>query len=113
MTTASRFTYDVAIIGGGGHVGLPLALVFADSGLRTLIYDVNKKTIDKIRAGIMPFREEGAEEILARVLGQGTLRAEETSSCLRECRFLVLVIGTPVDEHLNPSFVGIHRALEE
>ena len=37
---SSRFDRDVCVIGGGGHVGLPLALTFADSGLRTVIYDI-------------------------------------------------------------------------
>src|SRR4051812_29057986 len=104
--------YDVAVIGGGGRVGLPLALVFADSGLRTVIYDINCQTIQTICAGRMPFREAGAEEILRRVLAHGTLVAQDTPDLLRECRFLVLIVGTPVDEHLNPSFAGIFRALE-
>ena len=39
------------MIGGGGHVGLPLALTFADHGLRTVIFDVNAPAVDTIRAG--------------------------------------------------------------
>jgi UDP-N-acetyl-D-mannosaminuronic acid dehydrogenase len=31
---------------------------------------------------------------------------------MEDCRFLVLVIGTPVDHHLTPSFTGIERAIE-
>src|SRR5947199_10350495 len=33
-----HFSQDVCVIGGGGHVGLPFALICADSGLRTVIY---------------------------------------------------------------------------
>lgn len=49
---------DVVVLGGGGHVGLPLSLALAESGLRVGIYDTNQATLDGIRAGTMPFREE-------------------------------------------------------
>src|SRR3982751_5205623 len=45
------FSKDVCVIGGGGHVGLPLAMTFADCGLKTVIYDINAETIDSIRRG--------------------------------------------------------------
>jgi UDP-N-acetyl-D-mannosaminuronic acid dehydrogenase len=106
------FTHDVCVIGGGGHVGLPLALVFADAGLKTVIYDVNQATVAKIRAGVMPFAEHGGQELLDRALARKTLTVDDSPQHLADCRFLVLIIGTPVDEHLNPSFTGIHRALE-
>ena len=112
MGRTERFARDVGIIGGGGHVGLPLALAFADRGLRTVIYDINRETVALIRRGTMPFREEGADEVLARVLARGTLAVEDRPDLLRECRFLVLIVGTPVDEHLNPNFTAIHRAVE-
>jgi UDP-N-acetyl-D-mannosaminuronic acid dehydrogenase len=112
MARTDEFPRDVGIIGGGGHVGLPLALAFADRGLRTVIYDINRDTVECIRSGVMPFREEGADEILPRVLASGTLTVEDRPDLLRECRFLVLIVGTPVDEHLNPNFTAIHRAVE-
>lgn len=106
------FTRDVCLIGGGGHVGLPLALTFADSGLRTVIYDINSATVETIRKGEMPFAEEGGQEMLERVLAKGTLEVESTTELMNECQFIILIVGTPVDEHLNPSFNAIHKALE-
>ena len=106
------FERDVCVIGGGGHVGLPLALTFADTGLRTVIYDTNRETVAKIRRGVMPFEEEGAGELLTRVLGRGLLEVSDTPDLMSECRFLVLIIGTPVDEHLNPRFTAMRRAIE-
>jgi UDP-N-acetyl-D-mannosaminuronic acid dehydrogenase len=106
------FSRDVCIIGGGGHVGLPLALTFADSGLRTVIYDINTATVKTILSGRMPFAEEGGQEMLERVLAKGTLEVLSTTELLGDCRFIVLVVGTPVDEHLNPHFTAIHKALE-
>src|SRR5205814_4863760 len=106
------FPRDVAVIGGCGHVGLPLALTFADAGLRTVIYDVNARAVDQVRAGRMPFHEEGADELLKSVLAGGKLEVRADPALLAECRFLVLIIGTPVDEHLNPTFTAMHRALD-
>lgn len=109
----STFPYDVCVIGGGGHVGLPFALICADSGLRTVIYDVDREKVRQIRAGEMPFFEEGAEEMLRRVLETGRLTVEDQPGLMSRCRFLVMIIGTPVDEHLNPSFVAIDRVLKK
>lgn len=107
------FSHDVCVIGGGGHVGLPFALICADAGLRTVIYDKDGEKVRRIRAGEMPFFEEGAEEMLPRVLGTGRLTIEDRPDLMRECRFLVMIIGTPVDEHLNPSFAAIDRVLQK
>jgi len=103
---------DVGVIGGGGHVGLPLALTFAECGLKTVIYDVDRAKVEQIRSGVMPFMEDGAEGMLAKALASGTLEVRDTPEPLAECRFLVLVIGTPVDEHLNPTFTAIKRAMD-
>jgi UDP-N-acetyl-D-mannosaminuronic acid dehydrogenase len=107
-----EFTRDVGVIGGCGHVGLPLALTLADTGLRTLIYDINKDAFDQIRDGRMPFHEDGALEMLRRVLDRKMLEIRDRPDLLGDCRFLVLIVGTPVDEHLNPTFRAIHRAID-
>ena len=64
---------SVAVVGGCGHVGLPLGLAFADAGLDVLLYDINDHAIDTVRAGKMPFFETGADEVLARVPAAGRL----------------------------------------
>jgi UDP-N-acetyl-D-mannosaminuronic acid dehydrogenase len=109
--TEATFQHDVCVIGGGGHVGLPFALICADSGLRTVIYDLDSHKVELIRSGTMPFYEEGAEEMLERVLDSNRLQVEDRPDLMSQCRFLVMIIGTPVDEHLNPSFAAIDRAL--
>ena len=106
-------TRDVCVIGGGGHVGFPLALTFADCGYRTVIYDVNRSTVEKIRGGQIPFEEDGAQQMLGNVLASGNLEVCNDPSLVSACEFLVLIIGTPVDAHLSPDMHGIHRALDE
>lgn len=106
------FSRDVAVIGGCGHVGLPLALTFADLGLRTVVYDINRAAVEAVQSGTMPFFEEGGQEVLTRVLDRGTLTFHTEPKPLETCRHLVLIIGTPVDEHLNPTFTAIYRAID-
>jgi UDP-N-acetyl-D-mannosaminuronic acid dehydrogenase len=109
--SSPTFTFDVGVIGGCGHVGLPLALLLA-SKKRVLIYDINENAVAQVQAGVMPFFEEGAEKLLAAGLANDSLVCSTDPSALASCRIIVLIVGTPVDEHLNPSFEAIPRALE-
>ena len=104
---------DVVVLGGGGHVGLPLSLAFADSGLRVGIYDINGAALEKIALGSMPFREEGADVLLAKVLGTGRLEFGTDPAIIGRANQLVVVIGTPVDEFLGPSMTIFAQAVEQ
>ena len=94
---------DLVVLGGGGHVGLPLSLAFADSGLRVGIYDINRATLDRIASGSMPFMERGADELLPKVLATGRLELSPQPAMLSRTLQVLVVIGTPVDEFLGPS----------
>jgi len=96
--------YDVCIIGGCGHVGLPLAIVLADKGKNVCVYDINEKSIEVIKSGVIPFYEENAEPLLAKVLAGGKLHFSSQPDVVAESETAILIIGTPVDEHLNPKF---------
>jgi len=92
----------IAVVGGCGHVGLPLSIALAPHH-EVLIYDTNAASVDMVLAGQMPFMDAGCEEGLRQAL-QGGLRASTDPTGLESCDQLIIVIGTPVDEHLNPSF---------
>lgn len=102
----------VAIVGGCGHVGLPLGLAFADAGLAVLLYDIDADAVDRVRAGKMPFHERGADEVLARVLANGNLTLSVDPHHVSEVDHVVVVVGTPVDEHLNPDPGAVVQAIE-
>jgi UDP-N-acetyl-D-mannosaminuronic acid dehydrogenase len=104
---------DVVVIGGCGHVGLPLALSLADAGLRVGIFDIDAVKVGLVEAGRMPFIERGADELLQKLLPTGRLVLSSEPGILSETSTVVLVIGTPIDEFLNPSFKIFDRALEE
>ena len=102
---------DVVVIGGCGHVGLPLALAFADRGAKVAIYDLSEAAVALVNSGRMPFAEPGAEEALGQALGAGRLVASADPAIVGTAEHVVVVIGTPVDEHLNPDQTAIPKAL--
>jgi UDP-N-acetyl-D-mannosaminuronic acid dehydrogenase len=108
---ARDFDLDVVVIGGAGHVGLPLAIAFADRGLRVGIYDVSESAVATVNAGRLPFAEPGAGEALARAQAAGRLRASADAAMVGRAEHVVVVIGTPVDAHLNPDQAAVPNAL--
>lgn len=98
----------VAIIGGCGHVGIPLGLAMARSGLDVTLVDVNPAAVEAINSAKLPFKEDGAEELLREHVGVN-LRATSDVEVVKDRDVVVFVTGTPVDEHLNPK---IHDVLK-
>ena len=104
---------DVAIVGGCGHVGLPLGIAFADRGLTVELVDVNASAVDQVNQGVLPFAEPGAAEVLANVLAAGRLHATTDAAAVGRAEYVVVVIGTPIDEHLNPDLNAVHETVAE
>ena len=104
---------DLVIVGGCGHVGLPLALSLADCGYRVGINDIDRAKIQLVRSGRVPFVETGSEELLRKLLPTGRLELSHDPSMLERTRTVVLVIGTPIDEFMNPSVRIFERVLDE
>jgi UDP-N-acetyl-D-mannosaminuronic acid dehydrogenase len=105
--------YDIVVVGGGGHVGLPLSLKLAEVGLRVAIFDISERTVASIREGRMPFQETGAEELLRRLLPTGRLTASTDPNILCGVPIVVVVIGTPIDEFFNPSMAIFDHAVDQ
>jgi UDP-N-acetyl-D-mannosaminuronic acid dehydrogenase len=106
------FQYDVCVVGGCGHVGLPLAITFAKNGLSVCVHDIDDRAVALVRAGEMPFREAGAPEVLREVIGR-TLFVANDRSLIPKSQYVIIVIGTPVDEHLNPTFHSMRRVFAQ
>jgi UDP-N-acetyl-D-mannosaminuronic acid dehydrogenase len=105
------FEYDVVVVGGAGHVGLPLAIAFASRGLKVCIYDINEKSVATVLGGVLPFREDGAQKVLRQALDDNSLTASTDERVIGRGEHVVVVIGTPVDEHLNPDPHAVPKAL--
>ena len=95
--------HDICIIGGAGHVGLPLGLVFAEAGQRVLIYDLNTDVMNQVKGGTMPFIEYESEPLLERALKNNRLSFSSKAEDLGRAKYIIVAVGTPVDEYLNPK----------
>lgn len=102
----------VTIVGGCGHVGLPLAVVLSSSGFQVASFDHNAKLVEKVNEGSVPFWEPGLEPLLREELTSGRFSATCDPASVGESDVIVIVIGTPVDGHLNPDPVSIRRVFE-
>jgi UDP-N-acetyl-D-mannosaminuronic acid dehydrogenase len=101
-------SYDVAII-GCGRVGLPLALSFADAGLKTLGVDNDSARLDAVRAGSMPFDEPGAQEVLERVGIDWSERVADAA----QADHIVITLGTPSFSHIEIDLGQIRSVLDD
>jgi UDP-N-acetyl-D-mannosaminuronic acid dehydrogenase len=100
--------YDVAVI-GLGRVGLPLALAFADAGLRVLGIDNDPDRLEAVRSKRMPFKEPGTDELLERVALDVSARATDAA----QCDAIVLTLGTPMLAHVEIDLGDIRSVLDD
>lgn len=109
---ASEAPFDVAIVGGCGHVGLPLGIAFASRGKRVVLYDISVEQVEKVNSGELPFLEPGADVLLRKFAGDRIVASVDPSS-VSSAQVVIIVIGTPVDEHQNPEPHKVIDAIEE
>jgi len=93
---------DVTVVGGAGHVGIPLVLALAEAGLRVNVNDLNRQSLDTLKSGRLPFIERGAQSVLAKALAANRLVFTDSSDKISAGGPVIITIGTPVDEFLNP-----------
>src|SRR2546423_3965622 len=106
-------TLDMVIVGGCGHVGLPLALSLADCGYKVGIDDIDANKVAYVKAGNVPFLENGADDLLKKLLPTGRLELASDPSLVESTDTVILVIGTPIDEFMNPSVRIFDKVLDE
>jgi UDP-N-acetyl-D-mannosaminuronic acid dehydrogenase len=104
-------SYDVSVI-GLGRVGLPLALCFADAGLRVLGVDKDAERLGAVRDGRMPFKEPGTEAMLTRVQAAGRLDLSERAADAAQADSIVLTVGTPTFSHIEIDMGDIRSVLD-
>lgn len=110
-TALAPLDADITVVGGGGHVGIPLVLAFAEAGMSVNINDINAQVLETLRLGRLPFIEYGAENLLGDALSKNRL-AFSTSEISRKGP-VVITIGTPVDEFLNPVQKAVQDCIDD
>lgn len=99
------------IVGGCGHVGLPLGIALANAGADVTLYDTQAARVAEVAAGKMPFLEWNADQELDRALAAGRLHATTDPASISSAEVVIVTIGTPVDEFLDPKVRMFDRAL--
>jgi UDP-N-acetyl-D-mannosaminuronic acid dehydrogenase len=103
---------DTVVVGGCGHVGLPLSVALSLSGHSVIAYDVSFESVHAVNSSSAPFWEPDLDTSLKLALTNGFKATTDASSISRaEC--VVIVVGTPMDIHLNPDPNAVIAAIEE
>lgn len=110
---SSSLDINIVVVGGCGHVGLPLAVALSANGTKVSSYDVNQSAVSLVNSGVTPFFENGLEQLLNQELAAQRFNATTDMSVIGSADIIIVVIGTPVDEHLNPDPASIRKVLEE
>jgi UDP-N-acetyl-D-mannosaminuronic acid dehydrogenase len=101
--------YDVSVI-GLGRVGLPLALSFAERGLRVVGIDNDSERTSAVRDGRMPFEETGMQDVLDRV---GPLELSDRAADAARAQHIVITLGTPSFSHIEIDLSQIRSVLDD
>tara|TARA_B100000575_G_C23134946_1_gene659111 strand:+ start:2228 stop:3433 length:1206 start_codon:yes stop_codon:yes gene_type:complete len=104
---------NISIVGGAGHVGLPLSLIFANKGYNVNIYDKDEKSLALIKKNKMPFMEENALSYLKKANLKKKLILSSNINELDINGPIIICIGTPVDEFNNPTVNLIFKCIDE
>ena len=94
---------NISIIGGAGHIGFPLGLVFSSKGFKVTLIDKHREKIEKINKGQIPFLEENSQELLKRMIKKKRIFATNKLNEVLKSKYIIICIGTPITKKLSPN----------
>tara|TARA_Y100000590_G_scaffold162700_3_gene186529 strand:+ start:2209 stop:3390 length:1182 start_codon:yes stop_codon:yes gene_type:complete len=94
---------NISIIGGAGHVGFPLGLIFSSKGFKVSLVDKHSSNINKINKGEIPFMEENSKKLLKSMIKKKRIYATNQLKVITKSKYIIICIGTPINKKLNPS----------
>ena len=106
----NKLNYKLTIIGGAGHIGLPLGLLFAKKGIKVNLYDKNLYAIKKINNSELPFVEENGVKLLKK--NKKRIFATSNKNCISKSNVLIVCIGTPVKNN-KPDLIFFLKLFKE
>ena len=90
---------------GLGYVGMPIAIEFAKRGVKVIGYDLNAKKIEIYKKGIDPTNEVGDQ-----VIKDTTVEFTSDETKLREAKFHIVAVPTPVNSDHTPDLTPVEGA---
>ena len=99
-------TASISLV-GLGYVGMPIAVAFADKGIKVIGYDLNKAKIELYKSGVDPTNEVGDEAIK-----NTTVEFTSDEERLKEAKFHIVAVPTPVNTDHTPDLTPVIGASE-
>lgn len=109
IKTLSTGRGTVGIV-GLGYVGLPLAMRFADAGVRVIGFDIDEKKVEQLNSG-ESYIAHFSDESVRNALSQG-LKATTDFSEVGNCDALILCVPTPLTAHREPDLSFITSTVD-
>jgi len=103
-------TATVGVI-GLGYVGLPLVLLFWESGFRVVGFDVDAGKTEALTRGESYIRHIGPERVAA-AFNSGRAEATTNYSRLAECDAVLICVPTPLGRHREPDLRFVRMTAE-
>jgi UDP-N-acetyl-D-mannosaminuronic acid dehydrogenase len=94
--------HNISIIGGCGHIGLPLGILLAKVGHKVNLVDSDQYRVDLVNNAKLPFLEPGGEILLAEQINNKRLHATSDLQTISSSSIIITTVGTPVDEYQSP-----------
>jgi UDP-N-acetyl-D-mannosaminuronic acid dehydrogenase len=94
--------HNISIIGGCGHIGLPLGILLAKVGHKVNLVDLDQSRVDLVNNAKLPFLEPGGEILLAEQINNKRLHATSDLQTISSSSIIITTVGTPVDEYQSP-----------
>tara|TARA_B110000503_G_C7158475_1_gene418496 strand:+ start:104 stop:1279 length:1176 start_codon:yes stop_codon:yes gene_type:complete len=103
---------SISIIGGAGHVGMPLALKFAEKNYNVICIDKNEKLNNLLNKGILPYEEKGAKKLLAKSLKNKKIKFVSNFQEIQNTKYIIITVGTPVDKQKKPNMNFVFQVIK-
>lgn len=100
---------EVVGIIGLGYVGLPLAVNFAEAGVKVIGFDKSEQKVAKIKLG-ENYIKDIRDTVLREVVDKIKLQATTDFTRIKECDALIICVPTPLDKFRKPDMSYIESA---
>lgn len=100
----------ITIIGGAGHIGLPLGILFAAKKKNVVLYDKNNSLIKKINKCQFPFVEKNGAKLLKKY--KRRIIASTNKNYITSADVIIICIGTPVINN-KPDLINFFNLFKE
>jgi len=114
VTLKERIASKQACVGviGLGYVGLPLALLFEESGFPVIGFDIDPKKPEALNRGESYIKHIGPHRV-AGAFARGRIQATSDFDRLSECEAILVCVPTPLGKHRDPDLSYIRNTADE